>query len=68
MQQVTADNELRETRLQSLRDQLVSNEIHAFVVTSHDEHREELKDYSESFLMFISGLTFRSGKAVVKET
>jgi hypothetical protein len=51
--------------MQLLRDNLKASLVDAYIVTSFDEHRDELKDFSESPLMFISGLTFRSGEAAV---
>lgn len=56
---------LRDSRLQLLRDQFQKAGVDAYLVTSYDEHREELKDWSESPLMFITGFSFRSGEAAV---
>ena len=54
-----------ETRLQAFRAISKTSLIDAFILTSYDEHREELKDLSESPLMFFSGLNVRAGEAAV---
>jgi hypothetical protein len=63
--QKPSGNDSVEARLQLLRENLKAALVDGYIVTSYDEHRDELKDFSESPLMFISGLTFRSGEAVV---
>lgn len=55
----------KETRLQAFRDQTKSALIDAFILTSYDDHREEMKDLSESPLMFFSGLNVSAGEAAV---